>query len=93
MHGGVCDRLLGLPRWASTTCGIMRLTELTGSQASEAPIMAIASHVPRQTLEHYSHVRLDLKRKALVGLSARRSNDSTGKPSGYAVATSKIGNS
>jgi len=50
------------------------ITELAESQASDAPIMAIAGHVSRQMLEHYSHVRLDLKRKALDGLATRRSD-------------------
>jgi hypothetical protein len=36
--------------------------------------MAIAGHVSRQMLEHYSHVRMDLKRKAHDGLSTRRHN-------------------
>jgi hypothetical protein len=40
-------------------------------QASDATIMAIAGHVSRQMLEHYSHVRMDLKRKALDGLATR----------------------
>lgn len=40
------------------------ITELAESQASDATIMAIAVHVSRQMLEHYSHVRLGLKRKA-----------------------------
>ena len=52
------------------------ITELAESQASDATIMAIAGHVSRQMLEHYSHVRLDLKRKALDGLG-----DSQGKSS------------
>jgi len=58
------------------------ITELAESQASDATIMAIAGHVSRQMLEHYSHVRLDLKRKALDGLATRRAN-SGGKPSSY----------
>jgi len=58
------------------------ITELAESQASDATIMAIAGHVSRQMLEHYSHVRLDLKRRALEGLSTRRRN-SKGKPVGY----------
>ncbi|MGA8493816.1 MAG: site-specific integrase, partial [Terriglobales bacterium] len=58
------------------------ITELAESQASDATIMAIAGHVSRQMLEHYSHVRLDLKRKALDGLATRRGN-SEGKPTGY----------
>jgi integrase len=58
------------------------ITELAESQASDATIMAIAGHVSRQMLEHYSHVRLDLKRKALDGLSTRGSG-LEGKPTGY----------
>jgi len=58
------------------------ITELAESQASDATIMAIAGHVSRQMLEHYSHVRLDLKRKALDRLSTRRGN-SEHKPIGY----------
>ena len=58
------------------------ITELAESQASDATIMAIAGHVSRQMLEHYSHVRLELKRKALDGLSTARSS-SEGKRIGY----------
>jgi integrase len=58
------------------------ITELAESQASDATIMAIAGHVSRQMLEHYSHVRLDLKRKALDGLATRRGN-AEGKPTSY----------
>ena len=31
-------------------------------------IMGIAGHVSRDMLEHYSHIRLEAKRKALEGL-------------------------
>jgi len=58
------------------------ITELAESQASDATIMAIAGHVSREMLEHYSHVRLDLKRKALDGLSTSRNNLEV-KPTGY----------
>jgi integrase len=47
------------------------ITELAESQASEQTIMAIAGHVSRKMLAHYSHVRLDAKRKALAALSQR----------------------
>jgi Phage integrase family len=57
-------------------------TELAESQASDATIIAIAGHVSRQMAEHYSHVRLDLKRKPLDGLAARKAN-SEDKPAGY----------
>ena len=33
--------------------------------------MSIAGHVSRKMLEHYSHIRLDAKRKALEALSNR----------------------
>jgi hypothetical protein len=50
------------------------ITELAESQASDSTIMSIAGHVSREMLEHYSHVRLDLKRKALNGLATSRGN-------------------
>jgi integrase len=58
------------------------ITELAESQASDATIMAIAGHVSREMLEHYSHVRMDLKRKALDGLTTR-GPISEGKPISY----------
>jgi integrase len=57
------------------------ITELAESQASDATIMAIAGHVSRQMLEHYSHVRLDLKRKALDGLATHRGTSGARKTS------------
>jgi len=44
------------------------ITKLAESQASEQTIMAIAGHVSREMLEHYSHIRLEAKRKALSSL-------------------------
>jgi integrase len=44
------------------------ITKLAESQASEQTIMAIAWHVSREMLEHYSHIRLEAKRKALESL-------------------------
>jgi integrase len=45
------------------------ITELAESQTSDQTIMAIAGHVSPRMLAHYSHVRLDAKRKALDGLA------------------------
>jgi integrase len=45
------------------------ITELAESQASDQTIMAIAGHVSREMLEHYSHVRLEAKRRAVEALS------------------------
>jgi integrase len=44
------------------------ITELSECQVPDAVIMAIAGHVDRKMLEHYSHVRMEAKRKALDGL-------------------------
>jgi len=44
------------------------ITELAESQASDRTIMAIAGHVSQQMLAHYSHVRIEAKRKALDAL-------------------------
>jgi hypothetical protein len=39
------------------------------SQASDRTIISIAGHVSRQMLAHYSHVRIEAKRKALDALA------------------------
>src|SRR5258705_13356452 len=45
------------------------ITELAESLASDQTVMAIAGHVSPKMLAHYSHVRLDAKRKALDPLA------------------------
>ena len=45
------------------------ITELAESQASEHTIMAIAGHISPKMLAHYSHVRLEAKRRALDALA------------------------
>jgi hypothetical protein len=45
------------------------ITKLAESQASDQTIMAIAGHVSRQMLEHYSHIRKAAKRVALDSIS------------------------
>ena len=46
------------------------VTELAESQTSDETIMSIAGHVSRKMLNHYSHIRLAAKRKALDQLCA-----------------------
>jgi integrase len=41
------------------------ITMLAESQASDSTLMAIAGHVSRKMLEHYSHIRMAAKRTAL----------------------------
>src|SRR3981081_2923429 len=45
------------------------ITERAESQASDRTIMSIAGHVSQQMLAHYSHVRIEAKRKALDALA------------------------
>jgi integrase len=44
------------------------ITELLEGGAPEAAVLSIAGHVSRKMMEHYSHIRMDAKRKALEGL-------------------------
>ena len=44
------------------------ITELAERGLSDQTIMSIAGHVSRQMLDHYSHIRLDAKRRALESL-------------------------
>jgi hypothetical protein len=46
------------------------ITMLSDSQASDSILLAIAGHVSRRMLEHYSHIRMDAKRTALDALRA-----------------------
>jgi integrase len=41
------------------------ITEMAEAGASDATLMAVAGHMPRRMLEHYSHVRMAAKRSAL----------------------------
>jgi hypothetical protein len=53
------------------------ITELAESGASEQTVMSIAGHVSRKMLEHYSHIRVDAKRKALEALVGKRRASAT----------------
>ena len=45
------------------------ITELAEAGAPDATLMALAGHMSREMLEHYSHVRMEAKRKAIDSLS------------------------
>jgi hypothetical protein len=49
------------------------ITVLAESDASEQTVMAIAGHVSRKMLEHYSHIRMDAKRRAVAALVSTKS--------------------
>lgn len=44
------------------------ITELAESGASDATLMAMAGHMSRRMMEHYSHVRMEAKRAAVAAL-------------------------
>jgi integrase len=44
------------------------ITELAETGASDATLMAVAGHLTRDMLEHYSHVRMAAKREAVMKL-------------------------
>ncbi|MBZ5637083.1 MAG: tyrosine-type recombinase/integrase [Acidobacteriia bacterium] len=46
------------------------ITELAEAGASDATMMALAGHMSRRMLEHYSYVRMDAKRTALDKLES-----------------------
>lgn len=48
---------------------VTAITKLAEGQASDQTIMAIAGHVSRKMLEHYSHIRLEAKRAALDAIA------------------------
>jgi len=45
------------------------ITKLVESQTSEQTIMAIAGHLSRAMVEHYSHIRMAAKRAAVEGIT------------------------
>ena len=45
------------------------ITELLEDGAPEATVLSIAGHVSRRMMEHYSHIRMEAKRRALAGLT------------------------
>jgi integrase len=45
------------------------ITELAESGAGDQTIMDIAGHVSKQMLKHYSHVRMEAKRRALESIA------------------------
>jgi hypothetical protein len=46
------------------------ITEMAEAGASDATIMAVAGHVDRAMMEHYSHVRMAAKRDVLQKLES-----------------------
>ena len=52
------------------------VTELLEAGAPEAAVLSIAGHVSRKMMEHYSHIRMEAKRKTIGGLTPVAAVDS-----------------
>jgi beta-glucosidase len=50
--------------------------EEAAKRALEAAVLSIAGHVSRKIMEHYSHIRMEAKRKAIKGLTPVAAVDS-----------------
>ena len=61
-------RAAGLKGLRFHDCRHQCITELAEQGHANQTIMAIAGHLSRRMLDHYSHVRLEAKRKALESL-------------------------
>jgi integrase len=60
----------GLPGFRFHDLRHQAITELAETGASDATLMALAGHMSRRMLEHYSHVRMAAKRTALDKLES-----------------------
>jgi integrase len=63
------------------------ITDLAESGAGDETIRDIAGHVSKQMLKHYSHIRMEAKRKALESILVKA--DMPSKPDPTAVAPSE----
>lgn len=70
-----------------------RHTFITGlaesGEASDQTIMDIAGHVSKRMLKHYSHIRMEAKRRAVAALVPNGSDGNAESAEGAARATSK----
>ncbi len=55
------------------------ITELAESGAGDQTIMDIAGHVSKQMLKHYSHIRMEAKRKALESIVRKNGSQGDGE--------------
>jgi integrase len=78
-------RAAGLPGFRFHDLRRQAITELAEAGAPDATLMAVAGHMSRRMLEHYSHVRMAAKRAALEKLESGL----MGIPAGTAEATSR----
>jgi hypothetical protein len=83
----------GLKRFRFHDLRHQAITELAEAGASDDTLMAIAGHLSRRMLEHYSHVRMAAKREALARLESGLMGVSpviTAEPSGGGPGSGKL---
>ena len=68
------------------------ITELAESQIGDQVIMDIAGHVSRDMLRHYSHIRLEAKRRALDVLSSSVSQNALSREFSEGSVTNSVTN-
>ena len=56
------------------------ITELAKKGEADLTIMSIAGHISRRMLEHYSHIRMETKRRALEALEIPAGGNSAPAP-------------
>jgi integrase len=61
------------------------ITELLEAGEPEATVLSIAGHVSRKMMEHYSHIRMEAKRKALEGLTPVAAFKPEGNPTSQTI--------
>jgi hypothetical protein len=62
------------------------ITDLAESGAGDQSIMDIAGHVSKQMLKHYSHIRMEAKRRALESIVPKKDTAGNGLQDDSAVA-------
>jgi hypothetical protein len=80
--GGTFSREAGLKGLRFHDLRHHAITELAESDASDQTIRSIAGHVSERMLGHYSHIRLEAKRRALDALSGRRTEVTSERDAG-----------
>jgi integrase len=66
------------------------ITKLAETQASEQTLMAIAGHLSRKMIEHYSHIRMEAKRRATDAIVEQGVNQNVNQlPAGDSKASAK----
>jgi hypothetical protein len=72
-------------RWHDN--GHTLITDLAESGAGDQTIMDIAGHVSKQMLKHYSHIRMEAKRRALESIVSKKDAAGNGSQDDLAVAS------